>query len=148
MNFTTNPYITYHDGKSKEFIHLNKGAMIDFKASEQFDLTPSNADAFAECMDRTSKIYSYYGYLRQFPTRMTVSPYGTVMLGNHANLIETWNRIRIDTILNNANMTWGDKSFTEVTPHEIQYMTTARGEVTGGVRGTLNNTGKDLFLKR
>ena len=89
MTFTTNTYVTYHDGNSKEFIQLNKGSMINLKASEQFDLTPSNADSFLECMDRTSKIYAYYGYLRQFPTTMTVASDGTVTLGNHANLIET-----------------------------------------------------------
>ena len=44
-------------------------------------------------------------------------------------------------------MTWGETSFTDVTPHEIQYMTTDRGEVTGVVCGALNNTGKALFLK-
>ena len=89
MAFTTNPYVTYHDGNSKEFIQLNKGAIIDFKYYEKSDLTPSNADSFLECMDRTSKIYAYYGYLRQFPTTMTVASDGTVTLGNHANLIET-----------------------------------------------------------
>ena len=39
MAFTTNTYVTYHDRNSKEFIQLNKGAMNDFKAAEQFDLT-------------------------------------------------------------------------------------------------------------
>ena len=79
---------------------------------------------------------------------MTVAPDGTVTLGDHANLIETWNLIGLNTVLNNVNMTWGDKSFNYVTPNEIQDMTTARGEVTGGVRGTLNDTGKALFLNR
>ena len=148
MGFSTNPYVTYHDRNSKEFIKLNKGVMIDFEASEQFEVRPSNEDAFAECMDRTSKLYAYYGYLRQFPTTMTVALYGTVTLGNHANLIETCNRIRLDAVLKNVNMTWGDKSFTDVTHHEIQDMTIARGKVTGGVRGILYDTGKDLFLKR
>ena len=54
MVFTTNPYVTFHDGDSKEFIQLNKGAMIDFKASEEFDFKPSNADAFAKCIEKTS----------------------------------------------------------------------------------------------
>ena len=45
-------------------------------------------------------------------------------------------------------MTWGGKNFTDVTPHEIQDMTTYRGEVTAGVRGTLNDKGKALFLNR
>ena len=70
---------------------------------------PSNVDAFAECMDRTSKLYYYYGYLRQFPTTTTIAPDGMFTLGNHANFIETWNRIGLDTVLNNANMTWGGK---------------------------------------
>ena len=106
MAFTTNTYVTYHDRNSKECIQLNKVAMIDFKASEQFNLTPSNVDAFAECMDRNSKLYFYYGYLRQFPTMMADAPDGTVTLGDHANLIETWNRIELNTVPNNANMTW------------------------------------------
>ena len=119
MDFNTNTYVPYHDGNSKGFIQLNKGAMIDFKASEQFDLTPRNADSFVECMDRTSKFYNYYVYLLQFPTTMTAAPDGTVTLGNYANLIETWNRIGLNTVLNYANMTWGDKSITDVTTHEI-----------------------------
>ena len=120
---------------------MNKGAMIDFKDSENFNLTPSNADAFAACMERTSKMYAYYGYLHQFTTTMTVSPDGTVTLGDHANLIETWNLIGLDTLLNNVNMTWGKKSFTDFTPHETQYTTTARDEVTDGFCGTINDTG-------
>ena len=58
MVLTTNPYVNYHDGNSKEFIQLNKGAMIDFKSTEQFDLKPSNADASAECIDKVSKSYA------------------------------------------------------------------------------------------
>ena len=54
MDFTTNPYVTYCGGNLKEFIQLNKGAIIELKNSEQFDLTPSNADEFVEFMDRTS----------------------------------------------------------------------------------------------
>ena len=142
MDFTRNPYVTYHDRNPKEFIQLNKGALIDFRYSEQSDLTPRNADTFAECMDRNSKLYASYGYLCQFPTMMTVATDGTVTLGDHAKLIETWNRIMLKTVLNNTNMTWRDKSFTDVTSHEMQYMTTACGKVTGGVRGTFNNTGK------
>ena len=44
-------------------------------------------------------------------------------------------------------MTRGKTLFTDVTPHEIQYMTTDPGEVTGGFCGTLKNTGKYFFLK-
>ena len=91
--------------------------MINFKASEQFDLTPSNADEFAECMSNTSRLYAYFGFLRQFTTMVTVVPDDTVTIGNHANLIDTWNRIRLDTVLNNVNITWGDNSFTDVTLH-------------------------------
>ena len=91
--------------------------MIDFKASEKLDLTPSNADAFTECMEKISKMYAYDEYICQFPTPMTVYPYGTVTLGDHANLIETCNRIGIDNVLRNANMKWGDNSFTDITPH-------------------------------
>ena len=93
MDLIKNTYVKYHDGNSKEFIQLNKGTMIDLKVSDQFDLMPSNVDEFAECMDRTSKIYAYYGCLRQFPTTMNVSPDSMVTLGNHANLIDTCNRI-------------------------------------------------------
>ena len=99
-----------------EFIQLNKGAMIDFKSSEQFDLTPRNADAFSECMDRTSKLYTYYCYLHQFTITSTASPDGTVTFGNHANFIETCNRIGLYTVLKNVNMKRGNKSFTDVTP--------------------------------
>ena len=109
MAFTTNPYVTYHEGNSKEFIQLNKVTMTEFKAYEKFDLTPSNTYAFSECMDRTSKIYAYYGYLCQFPITMNIVPDGTVTLGDHANLIETWNRIGLNTVLNYAHMTRGDK---------------------------------------
>ena len=89
MAFTTNPYVNYHDGNSKVFIQLNKGAMIYFKASGKFNITTRNADAFTEFMDRNSKLYAYCGYLRQFPTTMTVAPYGTVTLGDHSKFIET-----------------------------------------------------------
>ena len=67
MAFTMNPYAKYHDGNSKGFIQLNKGVMINFKASEKVNLTPCNADAFSECMEWTSKLYTNYGYLHQFP---------------------------------------------------------------------------------
>ena len=43
-------------------------------------------------------------------------------------------------------MTWGEKNFTYVNPHEIQDMTTDQGKVTAGVCGTLNDKGKALFL--
>ena len=79
---------------------------------------------------------------------MNVAPYGMVTLGKNVNLIETWNRIELNTVPNNVNMTWESKSFTDVTPHEIQDMTTDRGKVTGGVHSNINNTGKSLFLKR
>ena len=147
MDFTKNPYVTYHDEKSKKFIQLNKDTIIDFKSSEQFDLTPSNANAFAECMYRTSKLYACYSYLRQFPTTVNIAPDGMVTLDSHAKFIDSWNRIGLDTLLNNANMTWGDKLFTDVTPHEIQDMTNTRGEVTGRVRITLNYTGKGILFQ-
>ena len=111
--------------------------MIDFKAFELFYLTPSNVDTFAECMYRTYKLYAYYGYLRQFLTTMTVAPDGTFTLCDHSNLIETWNLIGIDTVLNNSNITLGKTLFTDFTLHEIQNITTARGEVTGGACGTV-----------
>ena len=58
MVFTTNQYVNCHDVNSKEFIQLNKLAMIDFRSNEQFDLKPSNADAFAECIDKISNSYT------------------------------------------------------------------------------------------
>ena len=76
---------------------------------------------------------------------MNVALDGTVTIGDHAKFIETWNRIGIDTVLNNENITWRDKSFTDVTPHEIQDTTTAHGKVTIRVCGTLNNTEKLFF---
>ena len=82
------------------------------------------------------------------PTTFLPDTAGTHTLGDHANLIETWNQIGLDVVLNNANMTWGDKTFTDVTPHKIQDMTTDRGEVIAGVCGNLNDEGKALFLNR
>ena len=99
MVFTTNPYVNYHDGNSKEFIQLNKGAMIDFKSTEQFDLKPSNADAFSECIDKVSKSYAYYGMICRSPTTFLPDAGGTYTLGDHANLLETWNQIGIDVVL-------------------------------------------------
>ena len=148
MVFTTNPYVTFHDGDSKEFIQLNKGAMIDFKASEEFDLKPSNADAFAECMDKTSKQFAYYGEIKRFPTTFAANAAGNQVLGDFKNLLETWNQIELNVVLNIANMTWGNKTFADVVPHTIEDMTNARGEVEAGVRGSLNDLGKALFLKR
>ena len=89
MVFTTNPYVNYHDGNSKELILLNKGAMIDFRSTEQFDLKPSKADAFAECIDKISNIYAYYGMICRFPTTFLPDAGGTYTLGGHANLLET-----------------------------------------------------------
>ena len=68
MVFTKNIYVNYHDRNSKESIQINKGGMIDFRSTEQFDLKPSNSDAFAKCMDKISKSYAYYGMIRRFPT--------------------------------------------------------------------------------
>ena len=117
MVFTTNPYVNYHDGNSKEFIQLNKGAMIDLRSTEQFDLKPSNADAFSECIDKISKSYTYYGMIRRLPITFLLDAGGTYTLGDHANLLETWNQIGFDVVLNNVNITWGGKTFTDVTPH-------------------------------
>ena len=127
MVFTTNPYVNYHDENLKELIQLNKGAMINFRSTEQFDLKPFNAEDFAKCMDKISKIYAYYGMICRFPTTFLPDATGTYILGNHANLLEIWNQIGLDVVVNNSNMTWGDKIFTAVTPHEIQYMTTDCG---------------------
>ena len=103
--------------------------MIDFISSEKFDLKPSNADAFSECIDNISKSYAYYGMIRRFPITFLLDAGGTYTLGNYANLLETWNQIRLDVFLNKANMTWGDKTFTDVTPHKIQDMTTDCGKL-------------------
>ena len=113
--------------------------MINFRSTEQFDLKPSNSDAFSECMDKISKSYAYYGMICRFPTTFFPDAAGTNIISDHANFIETWNQIGLDVVLNNANMTWGDKTFTNVTPHDIQDMKTARGKVTAGVCGTLND---------
>ena len=146
MVFTKNIYVNYHDRNSKEFIRLNKGAMIDFKSTEQFDLKPSNTDNFAECINKVSKSYAYYGMILSFPMTFLPDAGGTYTLVDHANLLETWNQIGLDVVLNNDNMTWGDKTFTDVIPHEIQDTTADRGEFTAGVCGTLNDKGKALFL--
>ena len=148
MVFTTNPYVNYHDGNSKEFIQLNKGAMIDFRSTEKFDLKPPNADAFAKCMDNISKSYAYYGMICRFPMTFLPDATRTYILGNHAILLETWNQIGLDVVLNNTNMTWGDKTSTDVSLHEIQDMMTDHGKVTAGVCGTLNDEGKAIFLNR
>ena len=120
--------------------------MIDFRSTEQFDLKPSNADAFSECIDKISKSYAYYGMILRFPTTFLPDAAGAYILSDHANSLETWNQIGLDVVLNNANMTWVDKTFTDVTPHKIQDITTDRGEVTAGVCGTRNDKGKALFL--
>ena len=99
-------------------------------------------------MDKISKSYAYYGMIHRSPTTFLPDAAGTYILGDHANLLENWNQIGLDVVLNNANMTWGDKTFTNVTPHEIQEMTTDCGEVTAGDRGTINDEGKALFLNR
>ena len=84
--------------------------------------------------------------IRRFPTTFLPDATGTHIFGDHANLLETGKQIGLDEVVNNANMTWGDKTFTNVTPHKIQDMTTDRGKVTAGVCGTLNDEGKTLFL--
>ena len=104
--------------------------MINFRSTEQLNLKPSIADAFTECIDNIYKIYAYYGMICRFPTTFLPDAAGTYTLGDHANLIETWNQIGLDVVLNNANMPRGGNTFTDVTPHEIQDMTTDRDEVT------------------
>ena len=79
--------------------------MIDFRSTEQFDLKPSNADAFAECIDKVSNSYAYYGMICRFPTTFLPDTEGTYTLGDHANLLETCNQIGLDVFLNNTNMT-------------------------------------------
>ena len=86
--------------------------------------------------------------IRRFPTTFLPDAAGTYILGDHANFLENWNQIGLDVVLNNANMTWGDNTFTNVTPHEIQDMTTDHGKLTAGVCGTLNYEGRALFLNR
>ena len=107
MVFTTKLYVNSHYGNSKEFIQLKKGAMIGFKSTEQFDLKPSNADSFAEFIDKVSKSYAYYGMICRFPTTFLPDAWGTYTLGDHANLLKTWNQIGLDVVLKNSNMTWG-----------------------------------------
>ena len=84
----------------------------------------------------------------RFPTTSLPDAAGTYTLDDHANLLEAWNQIGLDVVLNNANMKWGDKTFTDVTPQKIQDMKTDRSEVTAGVSGTLKDKGKALFLNR
>ena len=103
---------------SMKYVNLEKGAMIDFRSTEKFDLKPSNTDAFAECMDNISQSYAYYGMICRLPTTFLPDAVGTYILGDHTNFIKTWNQIGLDIVLNNANMTWGYKTFTDVTPHK------------------------------
>ena len=78
--------------------------MIDFRSTEQFDLKPSNADNFYECMDNIYKSYAYYGMIHRLPTTFLPDATGTHILGDHANLLETWNQIGVDVVVNNTNM--------------------------------------------
>ena len=68
--------------------------------------------------------------IHRFPTAFLPDAGGTYTLGDHVNLLKTLNQIRLDVVLNNANMTLGDNTFTDVTPHEIQDMKDDRGKVT------------------
>ena len=86
--------------------------------------------------------------IHRFPTTFLPDAGGTYTLVKHTSLLKTWNQIGLDVVMNNANMTWGEKTFTDVNPYEIQDMTDDRGEVTTGVRGNLNDKGKVLFLNR
>ena len=149
--FSTNPYSSYHASNSKEFIELNKAALIHFKPDKQFDLLPSSADAFAAALEASSKRFSYHGALKRIPTTCTVAAAdkgGAITFGNQKDLLESWNQISLETILKNANQTWGDKTWTNVIPHAIEDLSAARGELTAGVRGTLNDEGKKIFLLR
>ena len=145
--FLTNPYSSYHASNSKEFIELNRAALIHFKPNKQFDLLPSSADAFATALEASSKRFSYHGSLKRIPTTWTIHPAdGTITFGNHRDLLESWNQISLETILRNANETWGDETWTNTVPHAIENLSNARGEITDGVRGTLNDAGKRIFL--
>ena len=87
--FTTNPYGSYHDPNSKEFIQLNKGALIDFKPAKQFELLPSSADAFAAQLETISKQFSYYGLLKRVPCTKTIDPIDlSVTYGDFKNILE------------------------------------------------------------
>ena len=108
----------------------------------------AHLDAFAEISDKTSKSFGYYGMIRRFPTTYRPGAAGNNVLDDHTNFLATWNQISLEVVLNNANMTWGDKSYTDIIPHEIEDMIQARDEVSGGVRGALNDEGKVLFLQR
>ena len=65
--------------------------MIDFRPTEKFDLKTSNSDPFAKCMDKISKIYAYYGMIFRFPKTFLPDAAGTYILGDHTNLLKTWN---------------------------------------------------------
>ena len=85
--------------------------------------------------------------IRRFPTTFLPDAAGTYILGDHTNFLKTWNHIGLDVVLNKSRMTWGDNTFTNVNPHEIQDMTTDRGKVIAGVSGTLDDEGKALFFE-
>ena len=86
--FSTNPYSSYHASISKEFIELNKAALIHFKPEKQFDLLPSRADAFAAALEASSKRFSYHGALKRIPTTRTVDPAdGAITFGNQRDLL-------------------------------------------------------------
>ena len=148
MSFTTNPYASYHAPNSKEFIALNRSALIDYKPEQQFELLPGNADAFANQLEAISKQFSYNGLVKRVPLSKIVEADGTITFGDNKSILESWNQISLEAVLQNANETWGDRTWNDVVPHEIQDLSNARGEVENGVRGDLNAQGKLVFIKR
>ena len=149
MSFSTNPYSGYHTANSKEFIGLNKAALINLKPDKQFKLLPSNADAFAAEFEALSKKFSYNGVLKRVSTTWTVnSDDGTITFSNFRDILESWNQITLNIVLKNANQNWGDKSWTDIIPCYIVDLSNTRGKIDAELRITLNATGTNMFMLR
>ena len=149
-NFSTNAYGRYYAPESKEYIQLDQAATVNFQPTKRYDLTPANAAPFCKDLERYSKQFGTYIRLKRVPTTRTVDDADInniiITLGDHVNILQTYQSVTSEIAQNFATETWGDGSWTETVGKQIIPLSVARGEVTGG--GRLNEVGKKKFVER
>lgn len=147
-NFSTNAYGRFYAPESKEYIQLDQAATIEFQPTKRYDLTPANAESFCKDLEKYSKQYGTYIRLKRVPTTRTVddADANIITLGDHVNILQTYQSVTSEIAQNVATETWGDQSWTETDGKQIIPLSAARGEI--GVGGRLNDAGKKKFVER
>ena len=134
-NFSTNAYGRFYAPESKEYIQLDQAATIEFQPTKRYDLTPANAESFCKDLEKHAKQYGTYIRLKRVPTTRTVddADANIITLGDHVNILQTYQSVTSEIAQNVATETWGDQSWTETDGKQIIPLSAAHGKV--GVGG-------------